>query len=297
MNENAKNESCDEIKTDVAKPKSDRYWKIAVLVMFIMVGAQTVLIYTTLVKKTAPASPITQKERSDAVVLTPRLTSPLAIARQTPTNQSVSTPCRNPAVSSQNLPIPPLPKLNVNINRKGGSPVITPNRQTRSPRFTRIPQSPFNSFPQGVSINIGPGTMGMDMRGEMERMERIMNSFFRMGGISRLHAAIPPPDRFRRTGGSAVSSPTISLENNEYVVKLKIPGIDKSEIKAKVQGNVLTISGTKRMETDNQSKNGRSYISSYSSFQNAFSLPGPVKADKMTMEYKNDTLIIKLPKA
>jgi HSP20 family protein len=141
------------------------------------------------------------------------------------------------------------------------------------------------------------GMMGMDMRREMERMERIMNSFFRMGGVPHLNAAIPTPRGFGATTTFSMSSPSITEKNGKYIVKLKIPGMDKSEVKAKIQGNMLTISGMKRMESDNQGKNGRSFVSSYSSFQNSFSLPGPVKADKMKMEYDKDTLTIKVPKA
>ena len=277
---------------EAPKQKNDLFWKLAVLVMFIMVGAQTLLIYTMLERKN-DGTPIAGNAQSDTVMLLPRpiqASTPPAVQHQR--NQ---TPLSSP--SCQNLSIPPLPKLNVNVNRQNGRAVIAQNTPTqRSPAFPRVPRSSLNSFPQGFSINIGPGMMGMNMRREMKRMERIMNSFFRMGGISRLHAAIPSPQGFGFSNQFAAHSPSITQNGGEYIVKLRIPGIDKSEVKAKVQGNMLTISGTKRLENNKQGKNGRSYMSSYSSFQNSFALPGPVKADKMKMDYDNDTLTIRIPK-
>jgi HSP20 family protein len=92
-------------------------------------------------------------------------------------------------------------------------------------------------------------------------------------------------------------SPTISEDkNNNYIVTLHMPGLDKSEINAEINGNILTISGVKREESSRNINGGRTYTASYRSFQNSFSLPAAVKSKGLKLDYNNDILTVKIPK-
>ena len=73
--------------------------------------------------------------------------------------------------------------------------------------------------------------------------------------------------------------------------------MDPKEVKASVDNNILTLSGVQKEEIENKSQYGTSYNSSYSSFQNSFSLPGPIKSKGLKMEYNNNTLSVIIPKA
>jgi HSP20 family molecular chaperone IbpA len=139
----------------------------------------------------------------------------------------------------------------------------------------------------------------MDMREEMAQMEAMMNAMMggRIGGRSPFTHSVRAPMQgmgFSRSN----STPTVSLDKDRnYIVQLQIPGLDKSEIKAEVNGNILTVSGVQREEQSSSGKGGQSYVSSFSSFQNSFSLPGPAKSEGVKMDYKGDMLTIKIPKA
>lgn len=257
------------------------WWKTAVVAMALAIGVQSVFIYRMVSDKQS-ATPQVNESNDSSIALIPRI-------RHRPPTQQINK-IRQPANiapnncgSNANLSLPPLPQLNIKVNGQGNNPVITAAPQTG------MNQAQFNSLHnRGSNIATIRSKMRMDMRSDMERMRRIMDSMFNMniGSFSN-----------RATSGFSMRSPAISQQNGEYVFKVEIPGMDKSGIKANINGNTLTIFGTKRMESNSQGNMGGSYSSSFSSFQNSFSLPGPVKADQMKMEYENNTLTIRIPKA
>lgn len=67
-------------------------------------------------------------------------------------------------------------------------------------------------------------------------MRRSYNSFNGFGGFD-----------FDVMGGMSPNS-KITEDRNNYIVKMKIPGLDKSEIKTEDNGDMLTISGVQHEE-------------------------------------------------
>lgn len=93
--------------------------------------------------------------------------------------------------------------------------------------------------------------------------------------------------------------PAVDIAENkdEFQVKVEIPGMNKDDLKIKLQENVLTVQGEKKQETETKEQNYHRMERSYGSFCRSFRLPSLVKSDKIDANYKDGVLSIRLPKA
>jgi len=84
-----------------------------------------------------------------------------------------------------------------------------------------------------------------------------------------------------------------------YLVRLDMPGLDKSDIDVKVEGMLLTITGSSESEAESRDAAGKTLRRERRSgrFQRTVTLPGPVQADKVDARYENGVLTITVPKA
>ncbi|MBI2619679.1 MAG: Hsp20/alpha crystallin family protein [Ignavibacteriales bacterium] len=123
-------------------------------------------------------------------------------------------------------------------------------------------------------------------RWNMQReINRLFDSFFR-GGIQ--------DEDF----GLGVWTPAVDIveHENEYVVRVELPGISKEDVKIILESNVLTIRGERKQEKDVKEENYQRMERSYGSFQRSFTLPTTVKNDNIDASYKDGILTITLPK-
>lgn len=82
-----------------------------------------------------------------------------------------------------------------------------------------------------------------------------------------------------------------------YEVNMELPGVSADDIDVSVHDNLLTIKGEKRAEREEK---GRTYFFSereYGAFQRSFRLPGDVRADDVTADFKDGVLKLRIPKA
>jgi HSP20 family protein len=93
-------------------------------------------------------------------------------------------------------------------------------------------------------------------------------------------------------------SPAVDIaeEDDQYLVKVELPGVSKDDVKITMEGNLLTISGEKKGQKETK-KNYHALERSYGSFSRSFTLPTTVQGDKVAAEYKDGVLTINLPKA
>jgi HSP20 family protein len=98
--------------------------------------------------------------------------------------------------------------------------------------------------------------------------------------------------------GSNAFTPRVDVteDANNLYVHAEIPGVEKSDIKINVTGDVLTISGEKKSEQKDENKNYYRIERTSGSFTRSFSLPAEVVIDKIGAEYKDGVLNITLPK-
>jgi len=103
------------------------------------------------------------------------------------------------------------------------------------------------------------------------------------------------PDIFR---SEKVLTPAfdISEADNEIHVKAELPGMDPREIEITLTGDLLTIKGEKKEETEEKGENYHRRERRYGSFSRSFRLPVEVKADSINAGYKDGVLTVTLPK-
>jgi HSP20 family protein len=129
-----------------------------------------------------------------------------------------------------------------------------------------------------------------EMQLMQEQMDRIFASTF---------------SRFRNSPGFVLKdidssfSPKMDISENKenYILRLDIPGVAKSDISIKVQDNNLVISGKREEKVENYKDNKMiRYERSYGKFSRIYSLPGPFDKDKIKAKYKNGVLTVTVPK-
>jgi HSP20 family protein len=84
--------------------------------------------------------------------------------------------------------------------------------------------------------------------------------------------------------------------NDTLHVAAEIPGVPKSDIKIHLQNDLLTISGDRKQP---EVKEGGAWVRreiAYGPFERTFKLPYDVDASKVTAEYSDGILRVKLPK-
>jgi HSP20 family molecular chaperone IbpA len=86
---------------------------------------------------------------------------------------------------------------------------------------------------------------------------------------------------------------TIKETDNAYLLAADIPGIPKEDVKIHVDGNMLTISA----QNDQKEDEGGTYRREYHSFQQRFTLPSNVDADKIEAHCENGVLEVLIPKS
>ncbi len=124
-----------------------------------------------------------------------------------------------------------------------------------------------------------------DLFGIQREMNRMFDNFFdgSREGESVLAAWTPAVD--------------ISEKDNEYLVKVELPGVNKNDVKITLESNVLTLSGEKKHEKEEKKENYHRIERSYGNFQRSFTLPSTVISDKINAEYRDGILMISLPKS
>jgi HSP20 family protein len=80
-------------------------------------------------------------------------------------------------------------------------------------------------------------------------------------------------------------------KDNEYVVRLDLPGVDTKDVQVHAEGNVLSISGERKTE-----EKGEDYQeTSYGKFDRTVTLPQGVETDKISARYEHGVLEIRVP--
>ena len=89
----------------------------------------------------------------------------------------------------------------------------------------------------------------------------------------------------------------IYKEDDSFVMKTELPGLQKEDIDVSVQDNVVTLKGEKKYEKEIDEENYYHSERSFGSFQRSFELPAPVEREKVKASFKDGVLEVKLPLA
>jgi HSP20 family protein len=93
-------------------------------------------------------------------------------------------------------------------------------------------------------------------------------------------------------------APPVDVYEDEHnvVLKVEVPGIDEKDIDVRVENNVLTVHGERKVEKEEKEENFRRVERQYGSFTRTFSLPSTVDAERIQADYDKGILKIVLPK-
>jgi HSP20 family protein len=127
-----------------------------------------------------------------------------------------------------------------------------------------------------------------DMLTLQERMNRLFDESFKTIGRSG-----SPEDW---AAGSWSPSVDIYEQNGNIVLNAELPGVDAKDVDVRVENNVLTLRGERRLEGDVKRESYHRIERVYGSFSRSFTLPSVVDADKIKAEFKDGVLRMVLPK-
>ncbi|HXB55889.1 MAG TPA: Hsp20/alpha crystallin family protein [Vicinamibacteria bacterium] len=127
-----------------------------------------------------------------------------------------------------------------------------------------------------------------DLIGLQERMNRLFDESFR--GINRTGGEED------WVGGSWAPAVDIYEQNGNIVLKAELPGIDPKDVDVRVENNILTLRGERKLENEVKRENYHRVERAYGSFTRSFTLPNVVDTEKIKAEYKDGLLRMTLPK-
>src|SRR6185436_15579286 len=105
---------------------------------------------------------------------------------------------------------------------------------------------------------------------------------FRDFGFGTANTWMPPVDIYQ-------------AGDQELVLKAELPDMAREDIDITVENFVLTIKGEKKFASDVKDEQYHHSERRYGTFSRTFSLPQTVDAGKVSAEYKNGVLSVKLP--
>ena len=83
--------------------------------------------------------------------------------------------------------------------------------------------------------------------------------------------------------------------NHEIVLKVELPDVRREDIQVAIDDNTLTIKGEKQLSDEVKEDQFQRIERSYGTFSRSFSLPPNVDAAKLSAEYKNGVLTVRIP--
>ncbi|HYA97700.1 MAG TPA: Hsp20/alpha crystallin family protein [Methylomirabilota bacterium] len=89
----------------------------------------------------------------------------------------------------------------------------------------------------------------------------------------------------------------VDKEAKKYVCKVSLPGIEPKEVQINVQGNMLTITGERKLTRTAKEPELHYQEFTYGKFERALELPEGLNLEKMNAEFVNGVLEITAPVA
>lgn len=101
-------------------------------------------------------------------------------------------------------------------------------------------------------------------------------------------------------GGTEAShfSPKVDISetDQQFNIDFYVPGVAKDQVNIDLNDGRLTVSGERKFDKEDNSKNYRSVESSYGSFTRSFHLPNDIDQEAVSASFENGVLQIVVPK-
>jgi len=132
-------------------------------------------------------------------------------------------------------------------------------------------------------MNLVNWTPVRDMEGLLDRYNNIMTRRAGPGGeVGRAFDWRPSVD--------------ISETNKDYVVKAELPEVEKDDVHVAIENGMLTISGERKYEKEDETETQHHVESMYGRFSRSFTLPADADELQISAKSKNGVLKVRIPK-
>ncbi len=85
-------------------------------------------------------------------------------------------------------------------------------------------------------------------------------------------------------------------DESQLVLTAEVPGLSEKDVEIKIDDNVLSIQGERKLEKETREENYHRIERAYGSFYRSFTLPNYIDQDKIRAEHENGVLKISMPK-
>lgn len=126
-----------------------------------------------------------------------------------------------------------------------------------------------------------------DLLSLQDRMNRLFDESARGAGRGR------EEDWTTGTWAPAVD---IYEQGGDLVLKAELPGVDSKDVDVRIENNVLTLKGERKVDNEVQRDNYHRVERAYGAFTRAFTLPTTVDTTKVKADFRDGVLRIVLPK-
>ena len=125
-----------------------------------------------------------------------------------------------------------------------------------------------------------------DLVSIQDRMNRIFDEAFRVRTGGEEDWAL---------GGNWAPAVDIYEHEGNIVLKAELPGIDPKDVDVRVENNVLTLRGERKVDSEVKREQYHRVERAYGSFTRSFTLPNAVDTEKIKAEYSDGVLRVTLP--
>ncbi len=192
-----------------------------------------------------------------------------------------------------------------NIQLDGVAPKSAPQierKQNDNLIVINVPKAPDVADTKPAALPAAPlagwDAWDRDVLEQMDRMQRDMDSIFNQA-FAEYHNQPGFGGVFNQARFD--SSFEVQEEGNKYVVRAYLPARDMNNVNVSIEGQILKIEAksedTPSGANSAQNEKDGAIVSRKALYSQLLTLPGPVQADKMTVDRKENMLVVTLPKA
>jgi len=132
-----------------------------------------------------------------------------------------------------------------------------------------------------------------------DEIDDIFNQFWRSTRIPKLSLPRIKPGKEIASFESTMWNPAADVieKESEVIVKCNLPGVDKKDVKIKINPESITIAGELKKEKKQNEENYYVEERVYGTFSKVMPLPAEVDPEKAQAKFENGVLELTVPKA
>jgi HSP20 family protein len=129
-------------------------------------------------------------------------------------------------------------------------------------------------------------------------MSSFVTRFDPFRDLARLNRLIADSANREKGFNSASFVPPVDIVEDEHniVLKVEAPGVDQKDLDVRIENNVITIRGERKLKKETKEENYHRVERRYGTFQRSFGLPQTVNTENVTADYENGILKVTLAK-